>query len=235
MAWLKNIFSQKTETDNHDKKELLLQNINHSISENTLKIKKLNNEIEQIKKWIAEVIHDNFHVLGDFWYEELAHFNEIKAAKENKEVDTETINKCEELIKEYQSQIKFRKTKVELTEMTIVKYEESKQKILDLDSKESIDIETPEEQSDSFKKHQNRLNELSKNPENTNIGQSTKNELENIIEKVNELIENQEIEEEVQSFMKKLNEQFSTEMKNYDQARLINEMEKLIEQYKTDK
>ena len=59
--------------------------------------------------------------------------------------------------------------------------------------------------------------------------------MENIIERVNELIENHEIEEEVESFMQKLNSQFNTEMKSYDQNRLINEMEKLIEQYKSNK
>jgi len=231
MSLFKNIFSKAEEDDDNDKRELLLQNIDKELIKNKEQIAKSINEIEQIKKWIAEVIHDHFYVPGDFWYEELTHFNEIKANKENLSIDKDIISKSDELIKEYQSQIKFRETKIELSEMTIVKYEESKQKIRNLDSKQITKQEKPEKK-DAFKKHQNRLNSLSYIPEDFSVEQNSEKQLENIIENVNELIENHEIEEEVQSFMKKLNEQFNTEMKNYDQARLISEMEKLIEQYK---
>lgn len=234
MSWIKNIFSKSVENDDNNKKELLLQNIENAISTCKAEIEKSNTEIKQIKKWIAEIIHENFHVPGDFWYEELAHYNEIKENKENKSVDNKIVIKSDGLIKEYQSQIKFRKTKKKLNEMTIIKYEESNQKLLDLDTVKNISEAIPEK-PDTFRKHKNRLNELSQNQDNFNDEQRPQKHLEKVIENVNELIENHEIEEEVKSFMQKLNEQFNTEMKNYDQNRLINEMEKLIEQYKTNK
>ena len=234
MSLFKKMFSKSSKESDNQQKELLLKNIDEQISENKENVSKSMNEIEHIKKWIAEVIHDHFYVPGDFWYEELSHFDEIKANKENLSVDADVLHRSEELIKEYQSQIKFRETKIELSEMTIVKFEESKQKILDLDSKQITKLEVPEE-SDAFKKHQIRLNDLSHIPEGFNNEQNFEKQLENITENVNELIENHEIEEEVQLFMKKLNEQFNAEMKNYDQTRLISEMEKLIEQYKTRK
>ncbi|RLD63476.1 MAG: hypothetical protein DRI95_11665, partial [Bacteroidetes bacterium] len=162
---------------------------------------------------------------------ELNNFNKIKADKENQTVNQEVIIKSDELIKEYQSQIKFRETKIKLNEMTITKYEESKQKILNLDTVKKISEDIPEK-PDTFQKHKKRLNELSQNPDNFNAEQKPQKQLEDIIENVNELIENHEIEEEVKSFMQQLNKQFNTEMKDYDQNRLINEMEKLIEQYK---
>jgi len=231
MTLFKKFFSKSAENDDNDNKELLLQSIENAISECKKEIVKSDIEIEQIKKWIAEIIHENFHVPGDFWYEELSHYTEIKADKENELVNTKVIIKSDELIKEYQSQIKFRETKKELSEMTILKYKESRQKILDLDSQVTENNSIPDK-PDIFQKHKNRLRELSENPENFDDKKRPEKQLENIIENVNELIENHEIEEEVQSFMQKLNEQFSTEMKNYDQNRLINEMEKLIEQYK---
>ncbi|MEN8119985.1 MAG: hypothetical protein ABFS35_06550 [Bacteroidota bacterium] len=234
MSLLKRFFSKNTENDDNNKKELLLQKIEKAISNCKLEIEKSNTEIEQIKKWIAEIIHDNFHVPGDFWYEELTHYPEIKKNKENQSVAKETIIKSDELIKEYQSQIKFRETKKELNEMTIVKYQESKQKILDLDLEVNKTEVVPDE-PDKFQKHKNRLLELSQNPNNLDSEQKPQKQLQSIIDNVNELIENHKIEEEVQSFMQKLNEQFNIEMKNYDQNRLINEMEKLIEVYKTKK
>ncbi|RLD84351.1 MAG: hypothetical protein DRJ10_01470 [Bacteroidetes bacterium] len=234
MTWIKNLFSKSVKNDDIDKKELLLQNINHAILQSREEIDKLELEIEQIKKWTAEIIHDNFHVPGDFWYEELAHYNAIKENKENKSVEQEVITKSNELIKEYQSQIKFRETKKELNKMTITKYEETKQKILNFDTVKSIS-EVISEKPDTFQKHKKRIHELSQNPDDFIEEQLPQKQLENIIESVNELIENHEIEEEVKSFMQKLNSQFNTEMKSYDQNRLINEMEKLIEQYKSNK
>ncbi len=231
MSLFKNFFSKNKGNDDSDKKELILQNIDTAISQSKEEIKKSENEIEQIKKWIAEVIHDNFHVPDDFWYEELAHFIEIKEHKENQSVEKEVIHKSDKLIKEYRSQIKFRETKIELNVMTIAKYEESKHKILNLELSENADDDIPKKQ-DTFQKHKDRLNELLQNPDNYNYDHNPQKQLENIVENVNELIENHEIDVEVKSFMHKLNTQFKAEMKNYDQIRLINEMEKLIEQYK---
>ena len=231
MTWIKNLFSKSVKNDDHDKTELLLQNINHNMLQSKEEIDELEHEMEQIRKWIAEIIHDNFHVPGDLWYEELANYKAIKQNKENISVEQETIIKSDELIKEYRSQIKFRKTKKKLLEMTIIKYEETKQRILNLDKVKDINKTIPEK-PDTFQKHKNRLNELSQHSDNFIEEQTPQKQLEKIIERVNELIENKEIEEEVKSFMQKLNSQFNSEMKNYDQNRLINEMEKLIEQYK---
>ncbi|OQY02892.1 MAG: hypothetical protein B6I20_06155 [Bacteroidetes bacterium 4572_117] len=234
MSWIKNIFSENKKQDEDISKETLLQNIDNAITECKEEINKLDSEIEQIKKWVAEVIHEHFHIPGDFWYEELANYTEIKENKENKSVGKKVADKCDRIIKDYLSQIKFRETKKELNEMTIHKYEESRQKLLSLNPTETVQ-EKIQVKQDKFQKHKDRLKDLSQKPENLYNEQKPQKQLENIIENVNELIENHEIDLEVKSFMQKLNSQFNSELKNYDQNRLVSEMEKLIELYKTKK
>jgi len=230
MSWINKFFSDGEDQNDDEKKELLLQQIEHGIMQCKEEVKKIDSEIVKIKKWIAELIHENFHVPGDFWYEELKNYTAIKAAKENKLLDEKTIKKCDNLINEYKKQIKFRETKKELNQMTIGKYEDNKQKLLQLELVEDEHGNTIV--LDKFEKHKNRLNVLSEDIKNFNKEERPESQLENIVENVKLIIENHEIDEEVKTFMTKLNQQFSAEMGNYDQNRLIREMESLIEQYK---
>ena len=231
MSWINKFFSNGEDQNDDEKKELLLQQIEHGIAQCNEELKKADTEIAKISKWIAELIHENFHVPGDFWYEELKNYQAIKAAKENKSVNRKTVENCDNLIKEYQKQIKFRETKKELSQMTISKYADNKQKLLELKPIENEQDE-PIIETDKFAKHKNRLNVLSEDIKNFNNESRPENRLENIIENVKLIIENHEIDEEVKTFMKKLNQQFNTEIGNYDQDRLIREMENLIEEYK---
>lgn len=231
MSWINKFFSNDEEQNDSENKELLLQQIEHGILQCKEEVNKANIEIKKIRKWIAELIHESFHVPGDYWYEELQNYDAIKLAKENKVVDKKTIEKCEGLIKEYQEQIKFRETKRKLNEMTIKKYEDNKQQLLQLKPLENERGE-PLMDIDKFSKHKNRLNVLSEDIKNFSQEERTENQLESIAENVNLLIENHEIDEEVKTFMKKLNQQFNTQTGNYDQNRLIKEMENLIEEYK---
>jgi hypothetical protein len=233
MSWINKFFSDGEDQNDDEKKELLLQQIEHGIMQCKEEVKKIDSEIVKIKKWIAELIHENFHVPGDFWYEELKNYTAIKAAKENKLVDEKTIKNCDNLINEYRKQIKFRETKKELNQMTIGKYEDNKQKLLQLETVEDEHGNTIVQ--DKFKKHKNRLNVLSEDIKNFSNEERPENQLENIVENVKLIIENHEIDEEVKTFMIKLNQQFNAELGNYDQNRLIREMESLIEEYKTGK
>ena len=207
---------------------MLLQDIEKALVLNENELSELNNEIKQIKKWIAELIHEFFHVPNEYWYEELSNYKKIIESKENSNIDKNKITGCNNLIKEYQSQIKFRETKIILNELNNSKLEKSKQAILKTDKK------ITHTKQNIVQKHQTRISELTNSVNILDDDYTHQKQLEDIIENVNVIIENNEIENEVQTFMKKLNDQFTTETKSYNQSRLIAEMEKLIKEYKSE-
>ncbi len=230
MSWIKKIFKAKSSSKDEDKRRELLNKIELSIENCLMEISKSEKEIKQINKWMAELIHENFFVPGDFWYEELAHYEEIKNHKENALVSVEKTKQVDKLLHDYKTQIRFREKKIELKKLMIEKFNKAKEKLLDLSESQK---ENPV--FEKFAKHQNRIQKLNEEQNSLSEEQEQDELLQQLMFKINELIENKKLDEEVKTFMKKLNQQFSADVYEEDPEKIIRQMERLIEEYKLKK
>jgi hypothetical protein len=230
MSWFKNIISGKN--SDKEKKQKLLKKIEFSINNCQTEIQKAEKEIKQIRKWMAGLIHENFFVPGNFWYEELKYYQEIKAHKENSNIPKEKVSEIDRLLADYHTQIHFREKKIELKKLMIEKYHNAKQQLNSLEQNISQEIKNTHGLK-TLEKHQNRIQKL--NQTQYNSEQEQAEVLQQLIFQINELIENKQIDEEVKAFMKKLNTQFSSEVYENNPERIISEMERLIEEYKAKK
>lgn len=228
MPWFKNIISGKN--SDKEKKQKLLKKIELSISNCQTEIQKSEKEIEQIKKWMAELIHENFFVPGDFWYEELKYYQEIKAHKENSNIPKEKVSEVDRLLADYRTQIHFREKKIELKKLMIEKFRNAKHQLSNLSGTGQNTVSAIGMKA--FEKHQNRLQKLNTAQNDLSQEQEQDELLQKLMFQIEELIENKQIDKEVKTFMKKLNEQFSTDIHGENPERIISEMERLIEEYK---
>ena len=232
MSWLSNIFANKNINKDDKKKQSLLKKINTSINNCHTEIQKSEKEIKQIKKWMAELIHENFFVPGDYWYEEIKYFDKIKNHKENSKIQENKINSINKLIEDYQIQIRFREKKMELKQLMLEKFKEAKQQMLELQSdNKKNNLNQPELKT--LEKHQNRIQKLNQSQNEITQEEEQDELLKQLMFQINELIENKQIDQEVKAFMKKLNEQFTTDIHLENPEKIIMEMEHLIKEYKS--
>lgn len=233
MSWIKKLFSGESKSTDANKKQELLNKITLSIDQCQSEIQKSEKEIKQIQKWMAELIQENFFVPGDYWYEELKYYEAIKQHKENANISTEKINQVNKLLGDYRTQICFREKKIELKKLMIDKYNNAKQQLDDLSSG-AIPVQGKTELK-TLEKHQNRIQKLNEEQNDLSTEQEQDEILQQLSYQINELIENKKIDEEVKDFMKKLNAQFSSDIHEGNPERIISEMERLIEEYKSGK
>ncbi len=232
MSWFSNIFANKNINKDDKKKQSLLKKINTSINNCHTEIQKSEKEIKQIKKWMAELIHENFFVPGDYWYEEIKYFDKIKNHKENSKIQENKINSINKLIEDYQIQIRFREKKMELKQLMLEKFKEAKQQMLELQSdNKKNNLNQPELKT--LEKHQNRIQKLNQSQNEITQEEEQDELLKQLMFQINELIENKQIDQEVKAFMKKLNEQFTTDIHLENPEKIIMEMEHLIKEYKS--
>ncbi len=232
MSWLSNIFANKNINKDDKKKQSLLKKINTSINNCHTEIQKSEKEIKQIKKWMAELIHENFFVPGDYWYEEIKYFDKIKNHKENSKIPEDKINSINKLIEDYQIQIRFREKKMELKQLMLEKFKEAKQQMLELQSdNKKNNLNQPELKT--LEKHQNRIQKLNQSQNEITQEEEQDELLKQLMFQINELIENKQIDQEVKAFMKKLNEQFTTDIHLENPETIIRKMEHLIKEYKS--
>ncbi len=232
MTWFKNILANKNLNKDDKKKQSLLKKINTSINNCHTEIQKSEKEIKQIKKWMAELIHENFFVPGDYWYEEIKYFDKIKNHKENAQISVDKINNINKLIKDYQTQIRFREKKIELKQLMLEKFQKAKQQLIKTESsEEQSNFNVPELKT--LEKHQNRIQKL--NQSQNEIAQEEEQDelLKQLMFQINELIENKQIDKEVKAFMKKLNTQLATDVQSENPETIIMKMEHLIKEYKS--
>lgn len=233
MSWYTNIFKKKQLNKENKKKQSLLKRINASINNCQNEMQQSEKEIKKIKKWMAELIQENFFVPGDYWYEEIKYYNKIKMHKENSGISADKINKIDRLLKDYQTQIHFREKKIELKQLMLEKFQKAKQQLIELESSNKPNnLNTPELKT--LEKHQNRIQKLNQT-QNNNISQEQKQDelLQQLMFQINELIENKKIDEEVKTFMKKLNTQLESDIHSENPELIIMKMEQLIEEYKS--
>ncbi|MCF6241268.1 MAG: hypothetical protein L3J74_07980 [Bacteroidales bacterium] len=232
MNWFKNIFGLKHTNKDNKKKQFLLEKINSSINNCQTEIQKSEKEITQIKKWLAELIHENFFVPGDYWYEEIKYYDNIKNHKENSGISPDKINNINKLLEDYQTQIRFREKKIELKQLLLEKFQRAKQQLIKLESNhERNNLNAPELKT--LEKHQSRIQKLNQLQNEISQEQEQDELLQQLMFQINELIENKQIDQEVKAFMKKLNAQFTADTHLGNPEKIIMEMERLIKEYKS--
>ncbi len=228
MSWFKNIISGKN--SDKEKEQKLLKKIEISINNYQTEIQKSEKEIEQIKKWMAELIHESFFVPGDFWYEELKYYQEIKAHKENSNIPKEKVSEVDRLLADYRTQIHFREKKIELKKLMVEKFRDAEHQLSNLSDAGQNTVSAIGVKA--FEKHQNRLQKLNTAQNDLSQEQEQDELLQKLMFHIEELIEDKQIDKEVKTFMKKLNEQFSADIHGGNPERIISEMERLIKEYK---
>jgi len=222
MTWLTKIFSKKKTTNSNYKNSVLDKN-NLSIKECETNILENNEEIENIKKWIIEAIHEVFEVHNDFWYEEIDKYENIKKHKVNSKISKKVIKKCDKIISDYHAQIKIRKAKLNLYNILLNKFKETRERLLSIQEKNKREQKT-NTKLEKLEKHSKRIENMIQKTEEIEKHYTEKENLKNIEEEVENIIEEFEINEEVKLHMQKINSVF---LSNSDKLSTINAIEEI--------
>jgi len=228
MSWFKKIFSLEEENNNE---QSVLQKTDLSIDECKKDISKAYEEIENINKWIIEAIHEVFDVHNKYWYDEVKKYEEIKNENSNSEIDNKVIEKCDEIIKNYKSQIKIRESKLKLYNVLLSEYEKTKEKLMAIESKK-LREEKANTKLESLEKHTKRIESLSQNPEEIEKHYKEKENLNILEAEVEDVIEEFEINEEVKLHMQKINNIFHSNSNELTTENAIEEINKLVDKLK---
>ncbi len=160
MAW--NLFKKKKTTAQEDATtDELIQKINKALQEAKDDKRAAEKEIEKIKDWAAEAIVEAYADIfpnGHLTYyrdkykdDALQNYEKIKSENTEK-IGAEKAAETDKLVKAYMAQIKLRKSKLELYDKLVEKYEASKTKWADLQQAKT--------QESKLDKHKERLKSL---------------------------------------------------------------------------
>jgi uncharacterized protein YbaA (DUF1428 family) len=119
------------------------------------------NEIEKIKSWAAEAIVETYADIfpnGHLTYyreqykaDALENYETYKTENTEK-IGIEKADKCDKIVKAYLTQIKLRESKLQLYDKLVAKYQETKQKLKELELKKTAE--------DKVIKHEERIKQL---------------------------------------------------------------------------
>ena len=235
MNWFKKLFEKKKLHNEiyQSKENELLSKLEASINQCTMGIKKAGDEMDQIRKWANEAIRSTFEVPNKFWYEELNKYNEIKALKENKEIDFKLIIKCDEITSAYLEQIKLREAKLNLYQSLIEKYQQNKAKMATFKKRHNDDIMS-KSKLDALEEHRLRLEQMKTNPENTESTVEESYQLEEFRKEADEVLEEFEISEEVRAHLEKINSEFKSGYFSSDSKFAIEQIENLTNKIRSE-
>lgn len=235
MSWIKKIFKSKQSTvqESISREEDMLLKLDESIKNCTGETKKANDEIDQIKKWAIEAIRDVYEVPHKFWYEELKLYQEIRTLEENKSIDIQVAEKCDEVVQGYLDEIELRKAKIELYEGLIRKYDASKEKMLMMKKKKD-DETMADSKLQALEKHKQRIEQMREEPESLpgHIEETT--QLELMKEEINEVMTEYEISEEVRNSLIEINSQFKSTDNSFSSKAAIKEIRELLNKINKD-
>lgn len=127
MAWFR--FNKKKK----EEKRKAPQTAKEKVEENLFACKQNKNKLldkrDEIRRRINETINTSYFVPGDWWYKELNYYNEIKALPNNKLLSEEIRNKCDEIVNDYNEEIKIIDVQIEHYDYLISTYLKTLDKI----------------------------------------------------------------------------------------------------------
>ncbi len=191
MSWIKHFFDRK-EKQKDDKDETIEKQIHKSINKCKLDNKKNYDEIDLVRKWASNLIHEIFKVSQKYWYEEIENYERIKKSGSNLKISKYIIEETDEIIKGYIAQVNLRRKKLELSILSIKKYKKLYDKCKQAEKRLSS-FENYNHLQEEIEKHNNILHELDNNENISHV-----NDFELIEYKINELEEEFELQKEIQ-------------------------------------
>ena len=235
MSWIKKIFKSKQSLNDEliSREDDMLLKLDTSIKNCQSEIKRAEDETGQIRNWAIEAIRGSFEVPQRFWYEELKMYQEIRGLEENQSIDKLVIEKCDEVVLGYLDEIELRRTKIQLYQGLIKKYETSKDKMLLIKQKKDNES-IAQSKLQALEKHSKRLEQLREDPENlpTHIEETT--QLELMKEEINEVYTEYEISEEVRNCLVEINQQFKSADSSMGSKAAIEEIKALLDKINED-
>lgn len=228
MSWFKKLFEKKKLHNEiyQSKENELLAKLEASIDQCNMGIKKVGDEIDEIRKWANEAIRGAFEVPNKFWYEEHNKYDEIKALTENKTLDYKVVIKCDEIIFAYMEQIKLREAKLNLYQSLIEKYNQNKTKMAAIKKRHEDDFNS-RLKLEALEEHRLRLEQMKTNPENIENTYEESYHLEELRNEANEVLEEFEISEEVRTLLEEINSEFKSGNFSSDSKLAIEQIENL--------
>ena len=228
MSWIKNFFDRK-DKKHIDKDETIEKQIHKSIKKCKLDKKKNYDEIDQIRKWASNLIHEIFTVPQKYWYEEIENYEKIKKSDSNIKISNHIIEETDEIIKGYTAQINLRRKKIELSKLSIKKYNKLYEKCVQAEKRLSS-FDNYNHLQEEIKKHTNILERLD---DTENI--SHLNDFHLIEYKINELEEEFELQEEIQKQIDILQAKYGLKNDYLNANIFTNEINKIINNINTPK
>ncbi len=155
-----NIFKKREKTDEQIQSEFA-KKIETALMNAQSDKRNAQTEIEKIRSWAAEAIVDTYAGIfpnGHLTYyrekyknDALAKYEQIKAENASK-IGEDKVEKCDNIVKAYMSQIKLRESKLILYDKIVSKYQNTKQKLKELEKKKL--------EENKINKHEDRLKQL---------------------------------------------------------------------------
>lgn len=233
MNWFKKIFTSKkaVKSENKTLEDEILTKINETILSSRNEIKQADSEIDKINKWAVDAIHSTFKVPNNFWYEEINKYDEIKKLDINKELEHQLIEKCDQVINSYLSEIELRKKKILLLENLILKYKANKNKLIEIKKRKKRE-ETLKSKLNNLESHSDKIKELRSASEENDLHFKETEKLATLQKEINEVEEDFEIQEEVRNCLLELNKEYGLNETPKDSLRAINEIDELLNKVK---
>ncbi len=228
MKWIKKFFERK-EKNKTNKDEPIDIQINKTIYKCKLERKKNYTEIDKIRKWASNLIHEILKVPQKYWYEEIENYENIKKSSSNKKIPKHIIEETDEIIKGYKAQINLRKRKIELSKLSIKKYKKLYE-TYEQTEKRLSKFENYKHLQEEFEKHNNRLQNL----DDIEINLST-HDFYLIEDKVKELEEEFELQKEIQKQIEILQTKYGLKNDYLNAEIFTTEINKIINNINTPK
>ncbi len=221
MRWIKRFFERK-EKNNEGNQIELGQQIQTSIKKREQERSLNYNQIDQIKRWASGLLHEVFKIPTVFWYEELNNYNKIVKLEINRETPNHIVRETNDIIKGYSAQIRLRRKKIELCNLSIEKYK----KLLgnyELTEKRLENFSNYKHLQDEFEKHNNILQNL-----DAQDHVKTNYELDLIESDVKQLEEELEIQKEIQNQIDILQQKYGLKNDYLNAEVFTSEINKII-------
>lgn len=221
MKWIKKFFERKEKVS--AKKEIdLSEEIDDAIKKyNNERVKNFD-EIDDLRKWAADLIQEVFYVPKDFWYEEIEKYFEIKNLDKNKSLPQHILDETDNIIKGYIAQINLRRKKIELCDLSIEKHKKLYEKYQNTEKK-LADFESYRHLEEEFDKHNNKLFDLE-----TNIEVNNSIDLETLENQGKNIEEELEVQKEVYKQIEILQKKYGLKNDFFHAEIFTNEINKII-------
>lgn len=158
MSWIKHFFERK-EKKQEDKYETIEKQIHKNINKCKLDNKKNDDEIDHVRKCASNLIHEIFKVPQKYWYEEIENYEKIKKSGSNLKISKHIIEDTDEIIKAYFAQVNLLRKKIELSILSIKKYNDLYNKCKQTEKRLSV-FENYNHLQEEIERHNNILQKI---------------------------------------------------------------------------